>query len=165
MRTPLKFWSSNTPQVPKPLSTDCSAVKSARCLGTGFDRHELSLAESQLPAKASKRQSNPYSFHNQGFCSAVSASGSMPDNPRPLPVDLQSAVGTQLERWVRIGQMVGLPFERTVWRAEEPRWNYRHGQIRTRWSHHLPGSMDYCPSLLWPFAQACRQTYTEKKSG
>lgn len=58
-----------------------------------------------------------------------------------------------------------LPFERTVWRAEVPRWNYRHGQRRTRWSHRLPGSMDYCPSLLWPFAQACRQTYTEKKSG
>lgn len=35
----------------------------------------------------------------------------------------------------------------------------------SQWSHHLPGSMDYCPSLLWPFAQACRQTYTEKKSG
>ena len=89
-----KFWSSNTPPAPKPLSTDCSAVKSARCLGTGFDRHELSLFESQLPAKASKRQSNPYSSHNRRFYLAVSAGESVPDNPRPLPVDLQSAVGT-----------------------------------------------------------------------
>lgn len=48
----------------------------------------------RLKAKQEKRQSNPYSFHNQGFCSAVSASGSMTDNLQPLPVDLQSAVGT-----------------------------------------------------------------------
>lgn len=90
----IKFWSSNTLQVPKSLSTDCSAVKSVRDPASELGLHELSLAESQLPAKASKRQSNPYSFHNQGFCSAVSASGSMTDNLQPLPVDLQSAVGT-----------------------------------------------------------------------
>lgn len=89
-----KSWSSNTPPVPKPLSTDCSAVKSVRDPASELGQHELSLSESQLPAKASKRQSNPYSFHNQGFCSAVSASGSMTDNPQPLPVDLQSAAGT-----------------------------------------------------------------------
>lgn len=87
-------WSSNTPPVPKPLSTDCSAVKSARCLGTGFDRHELSLAESQLPAKALNRQSNHCFSHNQEVCPAVSAIESMLGNLQPLSADLQSAVGT-----------------------------------------------------------------------
>ena len=89
-----KPWSSNTLPVPKSLSTDCSAVKSVRDPASELGQHELSLSESQLPAKASKRQSNPYSFHNQGFCSAVSASESMTDNLQPLPVDLQSAAGT-----------------------------------------------------------------------
>lgn len=160
-----KPWSSNTLPVPKSLSTDCSAVKSVRDPASELGQHELSLSESQLPAKASKRQSNPCSSHNRGFCSAVSAGESMTDNLQPLPVDLQSAVRTTAQRmdWSRPDD--SLPFERTVWHAEEPRWSYRHGQIRTRWSHHLPGSMDYCPSLLWPFAQACRQTCTEKKSG
>ena len=158
-------WSSNTPPVPKPLSTDCSAVKSVRDPASELGLHELSLAESRLPAKASKRQSNPYSFHNQGFCSAVSAIESMLGNLQPLSADLQNVVGTTAQRmdWSRPND--SLPFERTVWHAEELRWSYRHGQIRTRWSRHLPGSMDYCPSLLWPFAQACRRTYTAKKSG
>lgn len=160
-----KSWSSNTLQVPKPLSAGCSAVKSAQCLGSEPVRYELSLSELQLPAKASKHQSNPCSSHNRGFCLAVSASESMPDNLRPLSADLQSVTRTIVRRmdWSRLDDSP--PFGRIVWRVEEPRWNYRHGQIRTRWSHHLPGSMDYCPSLLWPFVQACRQTYTEKKSG
>lgn len=83
-----KFWSSNTPPTPKRLSKGCSAVKTAQCIGFESVRYELLLSELQQPAKVSKRQSNPYSFHNQGFCSAVSASGSMTDNPRPLLADL-----------------------------------------------------------------------------
>ena len=160
-----KSWSSNTLQVPKSLSTDCSAVKSVRDPASELGLHELSLAESRLPAKASKRQSNPCFSHNQEVCPAVSAIESMLGNLQPLSADLQNVVGTTAQRmdWSRPDD--SLPFERTVWHAEEPRWSYRHGQIRTRWSHHLPGSMDYCPSLLWPFAQACRQTCTEKKSG
>ena len=160
-----KPWSSNTLPVPKSLSTDCSAVKSVRDPASELGQHELSLSESQLPAKASKRQSNPCSSHNRGFCLAVSASGSVLDNLRALPADLQSATGTTAQRmdWSRPDD--SLPFERTVWHAEEPRWSYRHGQIRTRWNRHLPGSMDYCPSLPWPFVQACQQTYTAKKSG
>ena len=62
-----KSWSLNTPQVPKPLSAGCSAVKSAQCLGSEPVRYELSLSELQRPAKASKRQSNPCSSHNQGI--------------------------------------------------------------------------------------------------
>lgn len=140
-------------------------MKTAQYLGSESVRYELSLAELQLPVKALKHQSNPCSFHNRGFCSAVSVNESMTDNLQPLPVDLQSAAGTTAQRmdWSRPDD--SLPFERTVWHAEEPRWSYRHGQIRTRWSHHLPGSMDYCPSLPWLSAQACRQIYTEKKSG
>ena len=129
-----KSWSSNTLQVPKPLSAGCSAVKSARCLDSESVRYELSLSELQLPAKASKRQSNPCSSHNRGFCLAVSASESMPDNLRPLSADLQSVTRTIVRRmdWSRLDDSP--PFELTVWRAEEPRWNYRHGQIRTRWN-------------------------------
>ena len=84
----IKFQSSNTPRVPKLLSEGCFAAKSARCLGSESVRYELSLSELQLPAKASKRQSNPCSSHNRGFCLAVSASESMPDNLRPLLADL-----------------------------------------------------------------------------
>ena len=160
-----KSWSSNTPQVPKPLSAGCSAVKSAQCLGSEPVRYELSLSELQLPAKASKHQSNPCSSHNRGFCLAVSASESMPDNLRPLSADLQSVTRTIVRRmdWSRLDDSP--PFGRIVWRVEEPRWNYRHGQIRTRWNRHLPGNTDYCPSLPWPSAQACQRTYTAKKSG
>ena len=68
-----KPWSSNTLPVPKSLSTDCSAVKSVRDPDSELGQHELSLSESQLPAKASKRQSNPWSSHSRGFCLAVSA--------------------------------------------------------------------------------------------
>ena len=89
-----KPWSSNTLPVPKSLSTDCSAVKSVRDPASELGQHELSLSESQLPAKASKRQSNPCFSHNQEVCPAVSAGESMTDNLQPLPVDLQSAVGT-----------------------------------------------------------------------
>lgn len=160
-----KSWSLNTPQVPKPLSAGCSAVKSARYLGPGFDYHEFSLSELQLPAKASKCQSNLCSFHSRGFCSAVSAGESMPGNLRLLPADLQSVTRTIVRRmdWSRPDGSP--PFGRIVWRVEEPRWNYRHGQIRIRWNRHLPGNTDYCPSLLWPSAQACQRTYTAKKSG
>lgn len=96
---------------------------------------------------------------------AISASESMPDNLRPLSADLQSVTRTIVRRmdWSRPDDSP--PFGQIVWRVEEPRWNYRHGQIRTRWSYHLPGSMDYCPSLPWPSAQACQRTYTAKKSG
>ena len=69
-------------------------MKSVRDPASELGQHELSLSESQLPAKASKRQSNPCSSHNRGFCSAVSVNESMTDNLQPLPVDLQSAVGT-----------------------------------------------------------------------
>ena len=160
-----KPWSSNTLPVPKSLSTDCSAVKSVRDPASELGQHELSLSESQLPAKASKRQSNPCSSHNRGFCLAVSASESMPDNLRPPLADLQSAAGTTTRRmdWSRLDDSP--PFGRTVWRVEEPHWNYRHGQIRTRWNRHLPDNTDYCPSLPWPSAQACQRTYTAKKSG
>lgn len=89
-----KPWSSNTLPVPKSLSTDCSAVKSVRDPASELGQHELSLSESQLPAKASKRQSNPCSSHNRRFCLSVSAGESVPDNPRPLLADLQSAAGT-----------------------------------------------------------------------
>lgn len=88
-----KSWSSNTPPVPKPLSTDCSAVKSVREPASEFGLHELSLAESQLPAKASKRQSNPCFSHNQEVCPAVSVIESMLGNLQPLSADLQSAAG------------------------------------------------------------------------
>ena len=160
-----KSWSSNTLQVPKPLLAGCSAVKSARCLGSESVRYGLSLSELQRPAKASKYQSNPCSSHNRGFCLAVSASESMPDNLRPLSADLQSVTRTIVRRmdWSRPDGSP--PFGRIVWRVEEPRWNYRHGQIRTRWNRHLPGNTDYCPSLPWPSAQACQRTYTAKKSG
>ena len=163
--TIFKSWSSNTPPVPKPLSTDCSAVKSVRDPASELGQNELSLSESQLPAKASKCQSGPCSSHNRGFYSFVSASESVLDNLRPLPADLQSAVRTTAQRmdWSRPDD--SLTFERTVWHAEELRWSYRHGQTHTRWNRHLPGSMDYCPSLPWPFAQVCQQTYTAKKSG
>ena len=40
------------------MSEGCFAAKSARCLGSESVRYELSLSELQLPAKASKRQSN-----------------------------------------------------------------------------------------------------------
>lgn len=60
---------------------------------------------------------------------------------------------------------MGIDIERTVWRTEEPHWNYRHGQIRTRWNRHLPDNTDYCPSLPLPSAQVCQQIYTVKKSG
>ena len=89
-----KPWSSNTLPVPKSLSTDCSAVKTAQYLGSESVRYELSLAELQLPAKASKRQSNPCFSHNQEVCPAVSVIESMLGNLQPLPVDFQSAVGT-----------------------------------------------------------------------
>lgn len=121
MRTPLKFWSSNTLSVPKPLSTDCSAVKSVRDPASELGQHELSLSESQLPAKASKRQSNPCFSHNQEVCPAVSAIESMLGNLQPLSADLQNVVGTTAQRmdWSRPND--SLPFERTVWRAEVPR--------------------------------------------
>lgn len=140
-------------------------MKSARCLASEPVRYELSLSELQRPAKASKRQSNPCSSHNRGFCLAVSASESMPDNLRPLPADLQNAARTTARKmdWSRPDGSP--PFGRIVWRVEEPRWNYRLGQIRTRWNRHLPGNTDYCPSLPWPSAQACQRTYTAKKSG
>ena len=79
--------------------------------------------------------------------------------------DLQSVTRTIVRRmdWSRLDDSP--PFGRIVWRVEEPRWNYRHGQIRTRWNRHLPGNTDYCPSLPWPSAQACQRTYTAKKSG
>ena len=86
--TIFKSWSSNTPPVPKPLSTDCSAVKSVRDPASELGQNELSLSESQLPAKASKRQSNPCSSHSRGFCSVVSACESVPGNLRPLLADL-----------------------------------------------------------------------------
>ena len=89
-----KPWSSNTLPAPKPLSTGYSAVKSVREPASELGQHELSLAESQLPAKASKRQSNPCFSHNQEVCPAVSVIESMLGNLQPLPVDLQSAVGT-----------------------------------------------------------------------
>lgn len=43
----IKFWSSNTLQVPKLLSTDCSAEKSVREPASELGQHELSLAELQ----------------------------------------------------------------------------------------------------------------------
>lgn len=146
-----KSWSSNTLQVPKPLSAGCSAVKSAQCLGSEPVRYELSLSELQRPAKASKRQSNPCSSHNRGFSLAVSASESMPDNLRPLSADLQSVTRTIVRRmdWNRPDGSP--PFGRIVWRVEEPRWNYRHGQIRTRWNRHLPGNTDYLPIVALAF--------------
>ena len=106
-----KSWSSNTLPVPKPLSTDCSAVKSVRDPASELGQHELSLSELQLPAKASKRQSNPCSSHNRGFCLAVSASESMPDNLRPLSADLQSVTRTIARRmdWSRLDDSP--PFE------------------------------------------------------
>ena len=119
-----KSWSSNTLQVPKPLLAGCSAVKSARCLGSESVRYGLSLSELQRPAKASKYQSNPCSSHNRGFYSFVSASESVLDNLRPLPADLQSAVRTTAQRmdWSRPDDSP--PFGQIVWRVEEPRWNY-----------------------------------------
>ena len=93
-----KPWSSNTLPVPKSLSTDCSAVKSVRDPASELGQHELSLSESQLPAKASKRQSNPCFSHNQEVCPAVSVIESMLGNLQPLPVDLQSAVGTTTQK-------------------------------------------------------------------
>jgi hypothetical protein len=99
-------------------------VKSARCLDSESVRYELSLSELQLPAKASKRQCNPCSSHNRGFCLAVSANESAPDNLRPPLADLQSAAGTTTRRmdWSRPDDSP--PFGQIVWRVEEPRWNY-----------------------------------------
>ena len=129
-------------------------MKSARCLGSEFVWHEFSLSELQLPAKASKHQSNPCSSHNRGFCLAVSASESMPDNLRPLSADLQSVTRTIVRRmdWSRLDDSP--PFGRIVWRVEEPRRNYRHGQIRTRWNRKLPANTHYSPSMPRPSAQA-----------
>ena len=79
----IKFWSSNTLPDPKSLSTGYSAVKSVRDPASELGLHELSLSESQLPAKASKRQRNPCFSHNQEVCPAVSAIELMLGNLQP----------------------------------------------------------------------------------
>lgn len=93
-----KPWSSNTLPVPKSLSTDCSAVKSVRDPASELGQNELSLSESQLPAKALRYQRNPCFSHNQEVCPVASASGLMPDNLQLQPADWQNAAKTTAQR-------------------------------------------------------------------
>lgn len=65
-------------------------------------------------------------------CSVILGGESILGNPRPLLGTLQSTAGTIIQKMDQNRQEDNSSFGHIVWRVEDLRWSYRHGQIHTR---------------------------------